>query len=267
MEKTCVSVQRRRNVAVVQFVRGKNLNAFNDQVIADLTDSAHELSQDATIRAIVLTGDTNVFSSGIDLKEARMFHLDGLNDVERREVLRAGVRLCAAWESLPQVTVCAMEGMSVGAGMAIALACDWRVLADDAYLYMPEIRIGLNLQWGALPRLVALVGPARAKRAVLLAERLRAQEALTWGLVDELAERGGALDRALILAEQVAEMPPVAVRMVKEAINACSGALQRATSFADADQSYLCTLLDTAKAERTRFGDPKASAVKPTETR
>ena len=60
------------------------------------------------------------------------------------------------WESIPQITIAAIEKLAVGAGVAIALACDWRVLARDAYLYVPEVKIGLNLQWGALPRLITL---------------------------------------------------------------------------------------------------------------
>lgn len=71
----------------------------------------------------------------------------------------------------------------MGAGVAIALACDWRVLGRGAFLYVPEVKIGLNLQWGALPRLVTLVGPARAKRITLMAEKIDAQTALGWGLV------------------------------------------------------------------------------------
>ena len=89
---------------------------------------------------------------------------------------------------MPQITIAAIEGLAVGAGVALAIACDWRVIARDAYLYVPEVRIGLNLQWGALPRLVSLVGPARAKRITILCERMGADQAASWGLVEEVAE-------------------------------------------------------------------------------
>ena len=91
---------------------------------------------------------------------------------------------------MPQITIAAMEKLAVGAGVAIALACDWRVLGRSAYLYVPEVKIGLNLQWGALPRLITLVGPARAKRITIMCEKMPASQALEWGLVDELAEDG-----------------------------------------------------------------------------
>jgi enoyl-CoA hydratase/carnithine racemase len=141
----------------------------------------------------------------------------------------------------------------VGAGVAIALACDWRVLARDAYLYVPEVKIGLNLQWGALPRLITLVGPARAKRIVLLCEKMPAEQALDWGLVDELADSDKSVDVALELAEAAAAMPAATTRMVKQAINATANALHRASAFADADQSALTRTYADAIAAREKF--------------
>ena len=175
------------------------------------------------------------------------------DDVAVRELFYRGVRLCKAWEEMPQITVAAMEGFAVGAGVALTLACDWRVLARDAYLYVPEVKIGLNLQWGALPRLVTLVGPARAKRIIVLCERMQSGQAFDWGLVDELAEPGGAADKALELAEAAAAMPKATVRMVKEAVNATANALHHAVAYADADQSQLSGGFAEAVAAREAF--------------
>jgi enoyl-CoA hydratase len=167
------------------------------------------------------------------------------------------VRLCEAWEAMPQITVAAMERLAVGAGVALPLACDWRVMGESCYLYVPEVKIGLNLQWGALPRLVNLVGPARAKRICVLCERMDARTALDWGLVEEVAPDGEALDRALELARAAAEMPPIAARMIKEAVNATAGALNRTASFADADQSQLTATTSDARSARDRFNRTK----------
>jgi enoyl-CoA hydratase/carnithine racemase len=155
---------------------------------------------------------------------------------------------------MPQITVAAMNGLAVGAGVALALACDWRVLASDAYLYVPEVKIGLNLQWGALPRLISLVGPARAKRIVVLCERMSPQQALDWGLIEEIAAPGDAVGTAMRLAETAATRPPATTRMVKEAINATAYALHRASVFADADQSALTRTFRDAIAARETFG-------------
>jgi enoyl-CoA hydratase/carnithine racemase len=131
------------------------------------------------------------------------------------------------------------------------------VLASDAYLYVPEVKIGLNLQWGALPRLISLVGPARAKRIVILCEKMGAAQARDWGLVDEVAEPGRAVDEALRLAAAAAAMPGATTAMVKEAINATANALHHASAYADADQSALTRTFRDAIAARAAFSERK----------
>jgi len=246
-----VTVTHDGPVATVTFDRKGSLNAFDQTTILELTDVARRFQDDLTTQAVVLSGAPNAFSAGIDLKDPATW--EDLGDVAQRQRFYRGVRLCQAWEDMPQITVTAMEGLVVGAGCAIALACDWRVLANDAYLYVPEVKIGLNLQWGALPRLVTLVGPSRAKRITILCEKMDADMALDWGLVDALADPGATVDVATDLATRAAEMPAATVRMVKEAINATANALHRASAFADADQSALTRSFADAVAARQAF--------------
>jgi len=248
-----VTIERQPPFAVVRFDRRENLNAFNQQLVRELTDVARSFHDDLETHYVVLTGARQAFSAGADLKDSASWQLAEKSDLERRRRFHAGVRLCRAWEEMPQITIAAMERMAVGAGCAIALACDWRVLGRTAYLYVPEVKVGLNLQWGALPRLVTLVGPARAKRITLLCEKLDAETALAWGLVDELADDGATVEAALALARRAAAPPAVTVRLMTEAINATAGALHRATSFADADQSQLTAGFEAARAARERF--------------
>ncbi len=205
MDYRNVEIEQRGNVAVVRFDRKGALNAINQEMIGELTAVARGFHDDLTTQAVVLTGAAAAFSAGIDLKDGPTWQaLD--DEVALRHRFYGGVRLCRAWEEMPQITVAAIERMAVGAGVALALALDWRVLAKGAYLYVPEVKIGLNLQWGALPRLITLVGPARAKRIVLLCEKMASGQALQWGLVDELADDGGAVDTALSLASS--RIPP-----------------------------------------------------------
>jgi enoyl-CoA hydratase/carnithine racemase len=251
-----VTIERRGAVALVRFDRGGNLNAFNQETILELTDVARAFQDDLETRAVVLTGTAKAFSAGIDLKDPATW-AQPESDLALRNRSYRGVRLCKAWEDMPQVTIAAMEGLAVGAGVAIALACDWRVLASDAYLYVPEVKIGLNLQWGALPRLISLVGPARAKRIVILCEKMGARQALDWGLVDEVAEPGRAVEEALRLAVAAAAMPGATTAMVKEAINATANALHHASAYADADQSALTRTFRDAIAARAAFSERK----------
>jgi enoyl-CoA hydratase len=247
-----IRIEHQDKTALVSFDRGERLNAFNQSLIQSLTQAAQELETDQTIQTIVLTGTLQAFSAGMDLDD-EMWNMPEATDLARRETFYSGVRLCAAWERLPQITIAAIDGMAVGAGVALALACDWRVAAEDAFLYAPEAKVGINLQWGALPRLISLVGPARAKRICLLCEKLSAEQALAWGLLDEMAPAGGAVAAARDLAVKVNEQPDVTVRMIKEAVNATSNALHRATSFADADQSQLSGAFVAARSARDKF--------------
>jgi len=246
-----VTIEKIGSVATVTFDRKGSLNAFNQATILELTHVARDFQDDLETQAVVLSGAPNAFSAGIDLKDPATW--EDLDDVAMRQRFYRGVRLCQAWEDMPQITITAMEGLAVGAGCAIALACDWRVLASDAYLYVPEVKIGLNLQWGALPRLVTLVGPSKAKQITLLCEKMDPAMALDWGLVDAIADPGQTVASATAMAERVASMPAATTRMVKEAVNATANALHRASSFADADQSALTRSYKDAVAARQAF--------------
>jgi len=253
MTDSYVTIDRQGPVALVTFDRHKNLNAFDGQLILELTDVARQFHDDLETRAVVLTGSKDYFSAGADLEDLSTRNAPGTSDLEKRQSYFRGVRLCEAWEAMPQITIAAMEKLAVGAGVALPLACDWRVLGESCYLYVPEVKIGLNLQWGALPRLINLVGPARAKRICILCERMDARTALEWGLAEEMAPDGQAAEKALEMARLAAEMPAVATQMLKEAVNATAAALNRTASFADADQSQLTAGSADARSARDRF--------------
>ena len=247
-----MTIEKHGGIAIVRFDRKENLNAFNEKLIIELTHAARLFFDDLETHAVVLTGAANAFSAGFDLKATDGWTSE-TDDVKRRYRAFAGVRLCKAWETMPQITIAAMEKMAVGGGVALALACDWRVLGRAAYLYVPEVKIGLNLQWGALPRLITLVGPARAKRVTIMCEKMPAAQALDWGLVDELADDGRTVEKAVEMTEVVLSMPQPTVRLIKEAVNATANALHAATSFADADQSQLTVTYRATKAARESF--------------
>lgn len=248
-----VTIEKQGPVALVRFDRKGARNAFNQQTILELTDVARRFQDDLETQAVVLTGTRESFSGGIDLKERASRAVTAGSDLELRRTYYRGVKLCQAWEDMPQITVAAIEGMAVGAGVALPLALDWRVMGRNAFLYVPEVKIGINLQWGALPRLITLVGPARAKRICILCERMSAEHALDWGLIEEIADDGHVVEKAMELAATAASMPAPAVRMVKEAVNATANALHKVSAYADADQSQLSTNFRSAQEESDKF--------------
>ncbi len=209
------------------------------ELCRQLTCAARSFENDAMVSAVVLTGAGSNFSLGADLKDAEMVDSRRLPLSQRRLALQTGGRMCRAWEEIEALTVVAVEGWCVGGGAALSVACDLRVASREAMFYVPEIERGMNLSWGAIPRITHLVGPSKAKRIVILSEKLTAATAADWGLVDSLCEPGSAMQDALAWAQRAAALPPVQLRMIKQAINASAFALDRAVSHADFDQFAL----------------------------
>jgi enoyl-CoA hydratase/carnithine racemase len=238
-----ITLQRSGRMVIATFDRGDSLNALSVALMRELTELAEALSADTVSSAVVLTG-ARAFSAGADLKERSAAGGTPPTLLERRQALRRGPDLCAAWERLEQITIAAVERFCVGGGVALAIACDHRIAGRSAHFRLPEIPLGMNMSWQSNPRTAALLGPSRAKRFTILGERLEAPTAREWGLVDEVVDDGGALDAAVALARRYAALPPIPLRMTKQAINAAAGALNYATSYMDRDQFLLASLTD-----------------------
>lgn len=234
-----VTTQKDGRIATVRFDRGDRANALSFAVIEELSEAALALDADADLSAVILTGQPGLFTLGFDLKDPQTQALTQVGLTEQRQRLRAGRRMCAAWTALEPITIVAIEGWCVGGGVALAVACDLRVVGEGATLYTPEIERGMNMGWGSVPRITALLGPAKAKRLVVLAERMAAARAVDWGLADELAPAGKALEAATEMARRIAALPPVAVRMCKQAIEQAAHPLAEAVSAMDRDQFAL----------------------------
>src|SRR5258707_13528829 len=118
-----------------------------------------------------------------------------------RRHLKLGPRLTRAWHEMEQMTIGAIEGFCIGGGVALAVALDFRIMGRDAHLRGPEIGLGMNMSWQGIPRMLHLIGPARAKQAVVLADQgISPTEAHQGGLVEGGVGPGKAVDAALALA-------------------------------------------------------------------
>jgi enoyl-CoA hydratase/carnithine racemase len=234
-----VTVEAR--IAVVTLARGDGLNALSVEAMEALTTVARRLREDASTSAVVLTG-APVFSAGVDLVDPALAARAAAPLIERRELMRVGPDLCAAWEGLDQVTIAAIEGFCIGGALALAAACDFRIAGEGAHFRLPEIPLGMNMSWRAQPRLVRLVGPARAKQLVIFGERVPAAQALAWGLIEEISPDGAALAAAMAWARKAAALPPVPVRMAKRAITQIASALDPVSGYMDGDQYALVAL-------------------------
>ena len=236
-------------LATLTLNRPERRNAFSAELMREMIAVAQDLSSRPDCDAVIVTGEGGCFSAGADLKDTTRW-AGGAPLLEQREVASLGLRMARAWEELPQVTIAAIEGYAIGGGLALAVALDWRVVARDAFVSLPEISLGIPLTWGTLPRLVNLVGPAKAKRLSILCERVDADAALRMGLVDEVCDKGMSFKVAERLAQSALEKPRHSVRMTKEAVNAYAGIGAHAVSYMAHDQLELAAASPESRAAR-----------------
>ena len=235
-------------IAVVRFDRGDGINAMSPEAMRQLTDAARSFEDDGATSVVVLTGAAKAFTAGFDLKDPEGRARKTMDLGALRRHLKIGPRLTRAWQDMEQITIAAIEGFCVGGGVALAVALDFRVMARNAHLRVPEIGLGMNMSWQSIPRMLHLMGPARTKQAVILADqRISASDAYEWRLVEEVADPCRAFDAAMALAAKVAAQPPLSVAMTKLTVNRLAHALDDLASHMDVDQSALASLTDDHK--------------------
>ena len=241
-------------IAVVRFDRGDGINALSPEAIRQLTQAARSFEDDAETSVVVLSGGPKAFSAGFDLKDPEGRLRKSMDIGSLRRHLKLGPRLARAWQDMEQITIAAIEGFCIGGGIALAVALDFRVMSRQAHIRIPEIGLGMNMSWQSVPRLLHLMGPARTKQAVILADqRISAEEAQAWRLVEEVAEPGSAFGTAMALAEKFANQPPISAAMTTLTINRLTHALDDLTSHMDVDQFALASLTEDHKAGVAAF--------------
>ena len=189
------------------------VNALGHQLVSDLTAAIEQLRADEQARVLVLRSGGKHFCAGADLKERRSMSLD---DVRAFVPRLAGV--CNGLADLPFPTIAAVRGAAAGGGCELALACDLRILADDAKIGLRETALAIIPGAGGTQRLPRLIGPARAKRWIFAAEMHTADDAARDGVADRVVPGDRLDDEAASLAAAIAANGPVAIRLAKAAI-------------------------------------------------
>jgi enoyl-CoA hydratase/carnithine racemase len=214
-----VRIERRGAAAIVTLNRPDRRNALDRATVDELGRVGRELSADATLRGVVLTGEGDrAFCAGADLKER-----EGMSDDAVRAMLDA-YRSELAWlGSAPFPVVAALNGAALGGGLELALGCDLRIAAPHAQLGLPETSLGIIPGAGGTQRLPRLVGYARALELILLGQRLSATEALGLGLVNRVTPAGASLlDDTLAWLAPLLGGSPIAMRAALEAVRAAT---------------------------------------------
>jgi enoyl-CoA hydratase/carnithine racemase len=199
------------HVALLRLNRPEARNALSPEVMERLASELERLDPDPGVRCIVIAGSEEVFAAGADIKA-----------MSERSFAEALYHPAAAfWRRVAAAKtplIAAVSGWALGGGCELALACDMIVASDTARFGQPEINLGIIPGGGGTQRLARVLGKQRAMEYVLTGRRFDAETARQLGLVNRVVEDGGWLEEAMDLARSIAERPPIAARLAKQAV-------------------------------------------------
>lgn len=204
-------VETDSNIRILRINRPKARNALSLALRQAISSEIVAADRDSAIRAVVITGSNDCFSAGGDIKE-----FPDANNVADNSIISQRVWSPVAACSVPLIA--AVEGIAFGGGAELALHCDIIIAGEGAQFAFPEVRLGILPGNGGTQRFPRAVGKYLAMRYLLTGDRIPAPHALTMGLVSEVVPTGVAFSTALTLARHIAELPPLAVRQIKDVV-------------------------------------------------
>jgi enoyl-CoA hydratase/carnithine racemase len=206
-----VETSRDGHVALLRLNRPEARNALSPELMEEMASELERLDPDPEVRCVVVAGSEKVFAAGADIK--------AMAERSFAEALRHPA--ASFWRRLAAIKtpmVAAVSGYALGGGCELALACDMIVAAESAKFGQPEINLGIIPGGGGTQRLARVLGKQRAMELVLTGRRFGATEAAAMGLVNRVVADDAWLDEAMALARTIAEQPPIASRLAKQAV-------------------------------------------------
>jgi len=188
-------------------------NALSHYTIKELSEAVGFFLRDSVAKVLLITGSGKFFVAGADIKE-----LERLTPETAQEFSRLTIQVFGSLVHSPKPVICAINGMALGGGLELALACDIRIAVEKARFGFPEINLGVMPGAGGTQRLPRTVGVGRAKELILTGRLISASEALELGIVEHVVPSDRLMEEALRLAENIAEKSSIAVRAAKRAI-------------------------------------------------
>jgi enoyl-CoA hydratase len=209
-----IQVERHDSIAIVRLNRPEKLNALSRETIAALSETFKNFENDAELRSVILTGSgERAFSAGTDLTE--LIHVSG---DEAETVAERGQQLCNQIEQSQVPVIAAINGIAAGGGCELALACHLRIATPNARFSLPETKLGIIPGYGGTQRLTRELGRARALELLLTSRTINAEDALRFGLVNRVAAASELLAAAEVLAREIAQLAPLAIRACLKAV-------------------------------------------------
>ena len=202
------------NIAIIKFNRANVLNALNTETILELERDLDELTTKPEVRVIILTGEGKAFVAGADIAEMSKY-----SSMDARVFAQNGHRVLGKLENIDKPVIAAINGFALGGGCEIALACDIRILSENAKIGQPEVNLGIIPGFGGTQRLARLCGAGIAKELIYTGDMIDAQEALRIGLANKVVPLDKLMDTAKEIAKKILNKGPLAIRMTKTVIN------------------------------------------------
>jgi len=217
MNYTNIIVEVADNIAVLTINRPNQLNALNSETIAELGLAFKSLESDRNVQAIIITGTgTKAFVAGADIKEFYQF-----DEVQGKELASKGHHsLFDLVSNLSTPVIGAVNGFALGGGLELAMSCHFRLASDNAKLGLPEVTLGVIPGYGGTQRLAQLVGKGRAMEMIMTAKMVSAEEALNYGLVNQVIPQEELMAACKKIALKIVKNSPVAIASAIRAINA-----------------------------------------------
>jgi enoyl-CoA hydratase/carnithine racemase len=224
-------VDRDDKIVVVTLNRPEKRNPINEEMLSEFEHIVMSLRDDASSRAVILTGTGNSFCAGADLSMVK-----GVTDPAERQRLFALARNRRArligrtyplFENLEQVSIAAISGYAIGGGWGLALSCDFRLAVPGAQFWLPEVDLGVPLGIGATSRLVSMIGIARAKEVIITGDRYTAEDLHSRGMINRLVAPEMLMETAHDLAKRLIAKNPRAVAGSKLSVNGIAAVAAR----------------------------------------
>jgi enoyl-CoA hydratase len=213
--------------------RPEFLNALNAELLSELNNVLLHAKDDATVKALLISGEGKAFCAGADIKQ-----LATLNAHAGSEFARHGQKIFRALEQLGKPTLAAIHGFALGGGCELSMSATLRIAAKTAAFGQPEVKLGVIPGFGGTQRLARLVGKGRALDLCLTGRIIKAEEALAWGLVTEVVAPEELLNRAKQILMGIVKLPPLALKSIMTVI----------------DHGADLTLADAFELEAAHFG-------------
>lgn len=215
MSTEVLTAEEKDGVVILTLNRPKAMNAFNFELLRALGDRINAIRFRPEVRVVIITGaGEKAFCAGADLKERAT-----LTPIQVKEFIYTIRDLFTRIEELNKPVIAAVNGVALGGGTELALACDIRIAAATATMGLTETRLAIIPGAGGTQRLPRLVGKGKAKELIFTGRRVGAEEALSIGLVNQVCEPKALLDACREMADMILETGPIAVEQAKYAIN------------------------------------------------